>query len=83
MKLTRKQWYLILLGILIILLLWFMAKQKGTSGTGATTDPGLDTSEGDANLPAPTETAAISARNGLVGRSTATAPYTRTKEVLL
>lgn len=83
MKLTRKQWYLILLGILIILLLWFMAKQKGSSGQGATSDPGIDTSSGDANLPAPTEAAAISGRNGRVGESVVTSPYTRTKEVLI
>ena len=50
MKITRKQWLLILMGILLILLLWYMAKQRGTSGAGATSDTGEETSAGDATL---------------------------------
>ena len=50
MKLTRKQWLLILMGILLILLLWWMSKNKGTSGQGSTSDTGGETSAGDATL---------------------------------
>ena len=67
MKLTRKQWILILFGVLVILLLWYMSKQAGTSGQGADSDTGEETSEGDATGPEPTENAAISARGGQVG----------------
>ena len=66
MKLTRKQWILILIGVLVIVLLWWMSKLRGTSGQGATSDTGEDTSEGDATLPDPTENASISAHGGSI-----------------
>ena len=82
MKLTRKQWILVLLGALVILLLWFMAKQKGTSGQGADTDTGEEGSEGDATLTEPTEAAAISSRAGAVG-ATGTVGLKPRREVLI
>lgn len=60
MKLNRKQWLLILMGILLILLLWWMAKRTGTSGAGATSDNREDTPLGDGALPDPGEKSDIS-----------------------
>ena len=82
MKMTRKQWLMVLLGVLIIILLWYMSLQKGTSGQGADSDTGEDTSEGDATLAEPTENAAISARAGQVG-ATGTASMKPRREVLI
>ena len=65
MKITRKQWIMVLIGALLILLLWYMSKQKGSSGQGAATDTNEDTSEGDATLTGPTEGADISSSTGI------------------
>jgi hypothetical protein len=77
MKLSRKQWYLILLGILIILLLWWLAKIRGTSGQGATSDTGGETSAGDATLAGPTENVRVSED------ADAEVAYVRRRDVLI
>jgi hypothetical protein len=77
MKLSRKQWYLILLGILVILLLWWLAKRREGSGQGATTDTGGDTSVGDATLAGPTENQRISRD------ADAEVAYVRRRDVLI
>ena len=79
MKLTRKQWILILIGVLIIVLLWWLTKIRG-SGAGATSDNQEDGSEGNAALPGPVENNRIlnSAESEGVFST-----FTRTKDVFI
>lgn len=64
MKITNRQWWYILIGAAVVVLLWYLSKQKGKSGQGATTDTGEETSSGDATLADPTENARISGATG-------------------